>query len=168
MKRDIKFRGKELHIGEWVYGTYVYTDNNTNNPFGNVIKGNHQIVSYSSGDWNMGGWAFIEIDPETLGQYTGLKDKDGNEIYEGDIVELTIPDGSTRRFVVEFVERDRRELRPLDDFEQETENIIEINGWGFNWNGYKLFPSVIDGKPDYERMKVVGNIYENPDLIEDE
>jgi hypothetical protein len=78
--REIKFRAKGLIDNQWHYGSYVYTNDNKNNPFSSgPFKENHHIIEYFPGDWNLGGWEAIEIDPNTLGQFTSLKDKHGKE-----------------------------------------------------------------------------------------
>ena len=55
-------------------------------------------------------------------------------------------------------------LMPLSGFLPDG-NDIRFSGWCFNWNGHRLYPSVIDGVPDNERMEIVGNIYDNPELM---
>lgn len=157
MNRDILFRAK--CFGNWRYGSYVHFDKKPINSRCNINYKDFIITNEDDGE----GYYPI-TDLSSIGQYTGLKDKNGTKIFEGDILRLTIPDGSTRHFVVEWANEDRT-LKPLNDFQHDG-NPIRISAWCFNWNGHRLYPTVMDGVPDNERMTIVGNIHDNPRTAE--
>ena len=70
MKREILFRGKQINTGEWFFG----------NLFDKDTKGRTHIGTTARGCFN--------IDPETVGQYTGIDDREGEKIFEGDIFKI--------------------------------------------------------------------------------
>lgn len=131
--REIRFRGKRLDNGEWVYGYLIGND---------VIVGD--IVEFNDEYFNTEFW--YKVDPETVGQWTGLCDKNWNMIYERDIVKgHRWVNGKFQRLVgkVEYVAYK-----------------YVVTGIGkYLWNEQD------DLNGSYE---IIGNIYENPELLKGE
>jgi uncharacterized phage protein (TIGR01671 family) len=144
MERKILFRGKTQY-GEWFEGSYLQTDDNTNNPMQHrPLNLRHQIWSYWSGDWNMGGWSSMDVVPETVGQFTGLTDKNGKEIFEGDIIRFTRKQGYHTA---------------------ETGAIHLVSYYSKSYTGYGINESSPLTMKKSNECEVISNIHDNPELI---
>lgn len=139
MTREIKFRGKAKLDGKWWFGNLVSKD----------TRGRTQINNPDYG-------GCFDIDPNTIGQFTGLYDKNGKEIYEGDIVYIRMNDGSDCNCVIGY----------------------DINNLAFGIMDEYAYRSMLDGyRKDYDNefmlrlykdsriFEVIGNIYDNPELL---
>ena len=131
--REIKFRGKD-EWGNWRHGDLMKNSIPTASP---VIVENFY---YDDPDDSM-----FEVNPDTVGQYTGLKDSSGREIYEGDIVKATLKDKS-------FVKR----------FHMDETVVGEISFDGAWWLGEW---DALWRLPRYYDLTVIGNVHDNPGLL---
>lgn len=137
--REIMFRGK-MDDGEWVYGSFCM---DAREQFNGLCGVDGFIRLYDKTKYKM---QTYEVDRETVGQYTGLKDKNGKRIFEGDIV------------------------LGLFHYELAAKGVVTFRdgAFGLRWNRGKVrefsaFTSICD--VDY---KVIGNIHDNPELLEEE
>lgn len=136
--REILFRGKDSITKSWVYGALVQQQDDP-------LKEKAFIISYSNyqfGDFSEA--VMHEVDPETVGQCTGLVDKNGKKIFERDI--LSIYNSKAFLFVVEW---------------NGNQYVLKCTTNGVSDN----ILNVIESPEDVE---VVGNIYDNPELIKEQ
>lgn len=98
------------------------------------------------------GFGWIEVKPEYLMQSTGLEDKNGVEIFEGDIVKVT--DEDEEYSYISVVKNYAEEGYPAFDIEYPSD-------WEYESNALS---TIMSG--GYETIEVIGNIYENPELLE--
>lgn len=164
--REILFRGKRIDNEEWVEGsliTDVFMRGGQDVPY-ILCPGKAEYDCFEDFDEQNG---IFEVDPSTICQYTGLTDKNGRKIWENDITKLVLPDGEIRYFKVSFQKVIRKVLchPDFDDYVAK----VELNAICFEWNGYELFPCIDEnGLSDVSKMEVVGNIFDNPELMEGE
>lgn len=126
--REILFRGKDPESGEWHYGYYIKRNDGDR---GALILEDYYLESYEI------------VKHETVGQYTGLSDKNGVKIFEGDILEGDLED----RF----------------DPGAKWRSIVVWGTFGWMCKGRQTLPM---DEFDILEGEVIGNIYDNPELVE--
>lgn len=127
--RQIKFRGERLGTHKWVFGFL----------FQNAV-----------GEWKITyGFREYTVAPETIGQYTGLKDCNGKEIYEGDII-------TTKGRYPRVVLWDKMgwALMPTEYYNDKYFWVMNLQHPGVDW--WEEFA---------DEFEIIGNIYDNPELI---
>ena len=134
--REILFRGKRVDNGEWIEGYLAsfkcYLDGRV---FMVIIQTNATIYSHCE----IKSWE--EVDPKTIGQFTGLHDKNGKKIFEGDIIDLPY-------WYVAYA-GDLRESTGMNA------------GWYVQRDGFESWTEL----ECTEDNEVIGNIHDNPELL---
>lgn len=133
--REILFRGKSIITNEWVYGGIVHQTDF----YGDIVDRYYIIDGTDTRDYDIG---YSErVIPETVGQYTGLTDKNGKKIFEGDII---LYDGTSKQEVI------------WDEYEWNLSGFYNL----FMDNPTSAFSE------GTSKMEIIGNIYDNPELLE--
>ena len=131
--RDIRFRGYNRKNGKWLYGFYLQN------------RGQHFVCpdEFATGK----SWEDYEIEPETLGQYTGVKDANGVPIYEGDIIATR--NNPSIKHLIFYKEEQGRFMAALNgDIENDFFGVCGL-----------------DDKTWVASKVVIGNIHDNPELL---
>lgn len=127
MTREIKFRGKRIDTGKWVYGSLLQWKDGDATICANESENNNVLIKH-------------DVNPDTVGQYTGKKDRNGKDVWEGDL--LRTPEGDI--MVVEW--RDAQIItRCVRPHNPRYKNSLTFA---------------------YPVSVVIGNIYDNPELLE--
>lgn len=149
--REMLFRAKEKDNGEWVYGWYCRY------PFGRWPLKDAIIPSEEA---ESGYHCYVEVDPSTVGQYTGLLDKNGGKIFEGDVLQFF-----EKRLVVWWNE---------EAFQWQAQERKEVTCTYSGASTCGIFDNIDLGWiyaeiPCLGKMstEVIGNRWDNPELLEE-
>lgn len=132
--REIFFKAKRIDSGEWVEGNYVKKYD---------LSGKRHLILYVD---NYVRWKCVEINPETLCQFTGLCDKNGKKIWENDILMAHLDESYPEDATYEAVE-------------------WGVAGWVAH-EANSIDRQYID-EFDLEHYEVVGNIFDNKELLQE-
>lgn len=143
--REILFRGKRTYNGEWIYGSYVkdYTGQSYIVWENEIVKGSISTKT-------------ISVDPSTVGQYTGLTDKNGKKIFEGDIVHAVY---QSNYGGLENTDFGIGVVKYSDSYYGGAAYEIDIIGE----SGSRAFSTALE-----KGVTIIGNVWDNPELLKEE
>lgn len=135
MRREILFRGKSIYTGQWLYGDLVHTADRKRTAI--LVNDSETYAEY-------------RVKPDSVGQFTGVYDRRGERVYEGDIMEWlqVLPGGHSR------MRRGRVEFRI-------EEGAFVVISNSMTMDGREVVKSLLNCT---NNLTVVGNIYDNPKL----
>lgn len=135
--REILFRGKRERYG-WIYGSLISDSVNDKSPI--IIAWASENSKYNTGEFS--------VLPDTIGQYTGIKDKNGKKIFEGDIVGAHY-----------------NPMYPEDTCLMVVTWLPEGSvGWGLKQPCCEMYDMLETS--DSADLEVIGNVYDNPQMLE--
>lgn len=143
MNREIKFRGKDLEYGYWVYGDLMQHND------GDVLIGIHNQHWTDDGYSNPHYKEVRNVDEDTVGQYTGIKSFEGERIYEGDIIMSEDSKGESIYHVVFYDDKDASFKAALNGNKNASFGVCNITQ---QW---------VD---EFEKV-LVGNLFDNPEVL---
>ena len=138
--RTIKFRGFNAKNNQWLYGSHI------------INRGKHFVAPDEFADGKT--WEDYEAEPETIGQFTGLVNSDGVDIYEGDVLRV-------EEYEIFSLEEAKGEL--MKSYEspvcwEEGAFVLSTNGKDNDMFLSCLFGNMLNSHPIFD-FKVIGNIY---------
>ena len=144
--REIKFRGRKSN-GEWIYGDYHKR-----------AGGVHCIIKMEPDENGKVVYTVHQAVPDTIGQFTGLRDKNGKEIYEGDIL---------RGFEYPFydAQEDAYNYYAIVDWDDEEAQFYAYHDLARGAQVRGVSCGVGVDMKDLREMEVIGNIHDNPELL---
>ena len=153
--REILFRGKRVDNGEWVEGYYAaepYTKNTYN--YGYILENEKDLFAKKA-------WL---VDSRTVGQFTGLTNKNGTKVFEGDIV--AIPPNMSRKSTLGVVKFGDYKTPPYGV--DKTNRGFYIRWYYENEAIEEMLRRDIVFWFNYSHVdiSIIGNIYDNPELLE--
>jgi uncharacterized phage protein (TIGR01671 family) len=160
--REILFRGRSLETGKMVYGSLIVTkkcdvvDKENTDDFVCTLKSvRTQIVNCHF---------TADVDPETVGQYIGLNDTKGVQIFEGDIIRYC------ERSIYEIMEEWDEESAGREAPDYWTRDVVEWMGrydnFSFDLRDNELEYNALNvSAEEGYRLEVIGNIHDNPELL---
>lgn len=166
--REILFRGKRIDINEWIEGYYAVSPTDSKSY---IYAKDYTEVDIAEDGLHMA-YRLMQVIPETAGQFVGLTDKNGNKIFEGDIVRLF--DISVGEIVQEcgaFGIGCRKQI----DYDYLASEIAPVTGnnntpmFCYNDNFvslWELWWNYNEESDEISVIEVIGNIHDNPELLE--
>lgn len=140
MNREILFRGKRVSNGNWIEGYFV------------LLAINEGLKHAIHTGTDEGRFILFEVIPDTVGQFTGLCDKNGNKIFEGDIVKIAGDSNNDDWKNVNYI----AQIVFLDGGFCAIDGTID----NYSFRRYSLSRCEFD-------LEVIGNIHDNPELLEE-